>query len=1022
MRALLLAFGLLALAATGAWADPAAEDEALRQGRAAVERKAPEEALPWLRRAHEARAARLGPRDPATLAVAAELADASIDADRLAEAEALLKTVVEARLAVPGPQHPDTAQALEDYAWVIERRGRPREAVPWYERALAARQAAGGAPDKAALQVMNNLAGALAVVGELQRALEMGQAVVAGRTALLGALDPATLRARNNAAHYLVELGRTDEAVRAQRALLEDYRAARGERDRGTLTAMNNLAASLQRSGRLSEALALHERTLALRREVLDARDPALLQSLSNLAVLMADMGRPQDALPMAEAAARLAVDLVGERHPTALTLLNNHATALHDAGRTADALALLERVHALRVELLGERNPQVLESLHNRAELLGVLGRRDEQIALYREVLARRRELQGERHELSLVAQGNLATALRRAGQRDEALALRRQVLPMADAAIGPDHPSTLNLVDGLIRDLRELGDLAGATALGERYVRGAEARRAQAGLSAANRQAVFRRHAATYRLLARLQLRLGRTDEAWRLAELGKARTLLEGLGQQRALRAGVLPEAEAQRLEDLIRRTAAADQRVAQATDAESRAPLETERNALARELQALQAELRRQHPKYEQLSDVRLVEAAALPGLVPAGQKALVYLVDDEEVAAFVVGPDGALAAQDLGRVAGLGPLTDLLRRALSRPGGLPEALRTTGRRVWRGTDGGLQVLAATVAAPAGARAVTDAGEIGRWLASRLVEPLAPRLRDASGWVLVPDGPLAHLPFEALPFGAAGQPLAASVDLRYAPSLSVYRIGRTLAAQYEGQPRPRSLFAMGRAQYETPQAAPTRGDALLRDVADLRELDGLWADLPGTEAEVRAAAARFPGARIALGVEATESRLQALDRLGELRRYRYLLFSAHGYVSPTRPDLSAVVLGLRHREPDTDGYVTAVEWTGYDLRSDLIVVSACDTATGPVLTGEGVMGLPFGLLVAGNVNTLLTLWPVEDRATAHFVTRLFGRLADGATPARALAETRREMMREPRWAHPRFWAPFVLIGPG
>lgn len=1022
MRSFWLAVALLALAATAVRADPAAEEDALRQGRAALERKAPAEALPWLQQAHDARSARLGARDPATLAVLAELADAFIDAGRLPESEALLKGLVEARLLTPGPQHPDTAQALEDYAWVIERRGRPREAIPWYERALAARRAAGGAPDKATLQVMNNLAGSLANVGELQRALEMGQAVVAGRTALLGPTDVATLRARNNVAQYLSMLGRVEDAGQAQRAILEDYLATRGERDRGTLTAMNNRAAGLQEAGRLAEALALHERTLALRREVLGPRDPDQLQSLNNLAVLMADMGRAQDALPMAEGAARLAVELLGDRHPATLTLMNNQATTLHQAGRTADALALLERVHALRIELLGERNPQALESLHNRAELLGELGRRDEQIALYREVVQRRRELQGERHELSLVAQGNLATALRRAGRLPEALALRRPVLALADEAIGPDHPTTLNLVDGLILDLREQGDLAGAAALGERYVRGAEARRAQTGLSAANRQAIFRRHAATYRLLARLQLRLGRIDEAWRLAELGKARTLLEGLGQQRAVRAGVLPEAEARGLEDLIRRTAAADQRVAQASDAESRAPLETERNALARELQSLQAELRRRHPKFDQLSEVRLVEAAALPGLVPEGQKALAYLVDDDEVAAFIVGPDGALAAQDLGRVAGLGPLTDLLRRALARPGGLPEALRSTGRRVWRGPDGALQVQPAAAAAPAGARAVTDAAEIGRWLAARLIEPLAPRLRGVTGWVVVPDGPLAHLPFESLPYGPGGQPLAATVDLRYAPSLSVYRIGRTLAAQYEGQVRPRSLFAMGRAQYETPQATPARGDALLRDVADLRELDGLWPDLPGTEAEVRAAAARFPGARTALGVEATEARLQALDRLGELRRYRYLLFSAHGYVSPTRPDLSAVVLGLRHREPDTDGYVTAVEWTGYDLRSDLIVVSACDTATGPVLTGEGVMGLPFGLLVAGNVNTLLTLWPVDDRATAHFVTRLFGRLADGATPARALAETRREMMREPRWAHPRFWAPFVLVGPG
>jgi CHAT domain-containing protein len=167
---------------------------------------------------------------------------------------------------------------------------------------------------------------------------------------------------------------------------------------------------------------------------------------------------------------------------------------------------------------------------------------------------------------------------------------------------------------------------------------------------------------------------------------------------------------------------------------------------------------------------------------------------------------------------------------------------------------------------------------------------------------------------------------------------------------------------------------------------------------------------------------LGALATEAELQQLNARGELRQYRWLLFSTHGYVSPTQPALSAIVLGLRDRAPGTDGYVTAAEWPGYDLRSDLVVLSACDTGVGPVLAGEGVMGLPFALQVAGNVSTILTLWPVDDRATAGFVSRLFARLKGGDTPTHALAETKREFARGKRWAHPSFWAPFILVGAG
>ena len=191
---------------------------------------------------------------------------------------------------------------------------------------------------------------------------------------------------------------------------------------------------------------------------------------------------------------------------------------------------------------------------------------------------------------------------------------------------------------------------------------------------------------------------------------------------------------------------------------------------------------------------------------------------------------------------------------------------------------------------------------------------------------------------------------------------------------------------------------------------------------WRNLPGTAAEARAVAAVFPGAvDLHLGEAATEATLQSIQRGGDLRRYRHLLFGTHGFVSPLQPALSAIVLGQQALAPGTDGQITAAEWPGYDLRSDLVVLSGCDTGVGKVLAGEGVMGLPFALFVAGNVNTVLTLWPVEDAASARFVAALFGRIAKGQRPGPALTATKREFMADRRHAAPRFWAAFVLVGP-
>jgi CHAT domain-containing protein len=189
----------------------------------------------------------------------------------------------------------------------------------------------------------------------------------------------------------------------------------------------------------------------------------------------------------------------------------------------------------------------------------------------------------------------------------------------------------------------------------------------------------------------------------------------------------------------------------------------------------------------------------------------------------------------------------------------------------------------------------------------------------------------------------------------------------------------------------------------------------------ARLPGSRMEVNGVA-RVRGTRptdARLGSAATEAELRQLDASGELLRYRYLLFATHGLLNADLPLLSAIVLGRRGADDPNDGMVTALEWTGLRLASELTVLSACDSGLGRELPGEGIMGLPFALFVAGNRQTLLSLWPVPDRSTARFVTRFFELLTGGRTAADALAITKREFASQPG-ADDRVWAGFVLYG--
>jgi CHAT domain-containing protein len=263
---------------------------------------------------------------------------------------------------------------------------------------------------------------------------------------------------------------------------------------------------------------------------------------------------------------------------------------------------------------------------------------------------------------------------------------------------------------------------------------------------------------------------------------------------------------------------------------------------------------------------------------------------------------------------------------------------------------------------------------------------------------------------------------------TVNLQYVQSASVFALLAERRDQYRADPRRPSVFAVGGALYSGGPAAQ-RGLSLRGVVGSGMEgevtrgkrerLALIWPELPNSEVEARSVAQLFPGSKLLVGSQASEAELLRTDREGELANYKYLLFATHGYLDLDSPQLSAVVLS-QVGTGDADGYVTAAEWLGYRLRSDLTVLSACETGVGRQVRGEGVWGLPYALFVAGNTNTVVTLWPVADQSTSLFVQRFFARLRDGQGHAVALAETKREFLRDRRLRAPIHWAGFVLYG--
>ena len=283
-----------------------------------------------------------------------------------------------------------------------------------------------------------------------------------------------------------------------------------------------------------------------------------------------------------------------------------------------------------------------------------------------------------------------------------------------------------------------------------------------------------------------------------------------------------------------------------------------------------------------------------------------------------------------------------------------------------------------------------------------LSGKLMPTLEKFAGESRHWIISPDAELNLVPFETLKY--RGKFLLETVDVSYVPSLAVMNMMKNRERKNSHLGRDKKLFAMGDAIYGDTATGPRGGRRKFS-----------WKSLPGTARELDAVSPLFDGATIFRREQASEKNLRDKNLSGELSRYEYLLFATHGMFDSESPEFSAIVLSQNDTD-DYDGYVTVGEWMSYDLRSNLIYLSACESGRGDYRAGEGIVGIPYALTVAGNKDTVMSLWEVDDTATAEFTAAVFEKLRRGQTEVGALNNTKREFLKR----DPSIWAAFVLYG--
>ncbi|ANM30399.1 hypothetical protein ABI59_13685 [Acidobacteria bacterium Mor1] len=414
--------------------------------------------------------------------------------------------------------------------------------------------------------------------------------------------------------------------------------------------------------------------------------------------------------------------------------------------------------------------------------------------------------------------------------------------------------------------------------------------------------------------------------------------------------------------------------------------------TDRNTI----QAWRAELATLHAEEDAIAD-RIKgarpEIAAVRYPTPLGS---------EEIAAAI--PEGTLLlAFSVGRQsthvlgAAPGPEGGLAVEAHTLPGGHDDLIHR------------VEILRGLIT-PTYAQQNSDAWFQGsRKLSQQLLGPLAGPIREARRLVFMLDGPLNLLPL-SLFLDDAGEPLVAARPVHSVPSIETYRRmkserGESPDLRWVGVGAP-ELDPAGRVDEEA--LAPnsrfrTRGRRLL--------------PLPGAKTELEAIRNLVGrgGTKLYVGKSASESQVRSWDEHASI-----VHFASHGLVDDRLPLQSALVLAARDGAPH-DGFLQA--WEILDdvrLPADLVVLSACDTGGGEIVTGEGLLGLSQSFLLGGARSVLVSLWPISDESAPELMKQFYRRLIEGLPKDEALRQAQLELRRSGRYAHPYHWAGYRLIG--
>jgi len=894
--------------------------------------------------------------------------------------------------------------------------GKYDDALTYHDKALAVRIVLGQKNNIFTSNIYNNIGNVYTAKGEFDIALDYYQKSLKIRKAILGNNHPETATSYNNIGLIYKEQREYDKAIEYHKKAISIQKAIFGENFPELATGYQGIGTVYKTKGELDLAMEYFMKALSIRKKRFGDNHPLVAKDLINIGNVYIDKNDNDNAVDVFQKALRIQLKTLSKTHPDLAITYNNIGNIYSNNEEFDLALSFYLKAVDIKKANVGEEHPEIADFYNNIGNIYLEKGDYEQALSYQEQALMLKELFFGPTHPATTLQYLNIGNIYYKQSEYDKALDnfqksivanVKNFKITEGDVVKNPEIKNYYDIV-------KLLGSLRGkAKSFAGKYTKNELTQELEYAFNTYKKIDkiidVIRRtttskkdkiefgkvSSAIYDQAVDVCFKLNKLknkekgqfylEEAFYFSEKNKAGVLLEAIAGSDAKKFAGIPDNALKKEKDLNNKIANLEKKLAEEYDPDKAAAIQNKMFNFKREYNNLVVGFEKKYPKYYEMKYAnKYVNISQIQSILDNQTAIRSYLLGDSLIYIFTISKDEIF---------------------------LDKSIKTD--------EFDFQIFAIRKQMTSGSIAdikqfMIDANTLHTTLFPK------PLVENIKRLIIIPDGNLGLIPFEALLTKKADYKfnefskypfLIKDYEISYQYSANLYYKIYNKILESEKLWTSESWLGV----------AP-----VFKDTKNLVINDANITALPGSETEINTIKTNFTKkgykADSKLFVEANETFMKSTA----LKNYKYLHIATHGFVNSDKPELSGIIMTDKH-DKTSDGVLYSGEIYNLNLNSDLVVLSACETGLGKVSEGEGIIGLSRALLYAGTNNIVVSLWKVADNSTSQLMVDLYSNMIKGFKNknktflySNSLREAKLKMINNEKFGHPFFWSPFILIG--